>query len=89
MKTNLRMLMDEIFGPENFIGQFVWAAGRKNDSRFLSESHEYIVVYSRKFEIMKREVGEWRSRKEGLDDDRGSKCVSRQNCRMSLAGSGC
>lgn len=66
--ANLRLLMDEVFGPENFVGQFVWAAGRKNDSKFISESHEYIVAYCRNFEILRSEVKEWRSRKEGLDD---------------------
>jgi adenine-specific DNA-methyltransferase len=66
--ANLRLLMDEVFGPENFIGQFVWAAGRKNDSKFISESHEYIVAYCRNFETLRTEVKEWRSRKEGLDD---------------------
>lgn len=66
--ANLRLVMDEIFGPENFVGQFVWSAGRKNDSKFISESHEYIVVYCRNIETLKSNVGEWRSRKEGLDD---------------------
>jgi adenine-specific DNA-methyltransferase len=37
---HLRMLMDHVFGPENFLGQFVWAAGRKNDAKFVSTSHE-------------------------------------------------
>ena len=66
--SNLRLLMDEIFGPENFVGQFIWAAGRKNDSKFVSTSHEYIVVYSRNMIALKSEVGEWRTRKEGLDE---------------------
>ncbi len=66
--ANLRLLMDEVFGPENFIGQFVWAAGRKNDSKFVSESHEYIVVYCRNFEVLASAVGSWKARKDGLDD---------------------
>jgi adenine-specific DNA-methyltransferase len=66
--SNLRLLMDEIFGPENFVGQFIWAAGRKNDSKFVSTSHEYIVAYSRNMTALKSEVGEWRTRKEGLDE---------------------
>jgi adenine-specific DNA-methyltransferase len=66
--SNLRLLMDEIFGPENFVGQFIWAAGRKNDSKFVSTSHEYIVAYSRSMTTLKSEVGEWRTRKEGLDE---------------------
>ena len=41
----LRMLCDEIFGEGNFVAQLVWAAGRKNDSKLISESHEYILCY--------------------------------------------
>lgn len=64
---NLREIMDEIFGPENFIGQLVWAAGRKNDAKFISQSHEYMLVYSRNFSTLRAQVGEWRARKGGLD----------------------
>jgi len=43
----LRALMNEIWGEENFIAQLVWEKSRKNDSRFFSVGHEYIVVFSR------------------------------------------
>jgi adenine-specific DNA-methyltransferase len=64
---HLRLVMDEIFGPENFIGQFVWAAGRKNDAKFVSASHEYIICYARNMSGLKESVGEWRQKKSGLD----------------------
>jgi adenine-specific DNA-methyltransferase len=64
---NLRSIMDEIFGPENFIGQFVWAAGRKNDAKFISSSHEYILVYARSLPALTLSKGKWRQRKDGLD----------------------
>ena len=64
---NLRLLLDSIFGPENFIAQFVWAAGRKNDSKFVSNSHEYMVCYARNIHHLKDTVGEWRTKKEGLE----------------------
>ena len=28
----------------------MWEKGRKNDARFLSVGHEYVVVYARSFE---------------------------------------
>jgi len=65
---NLRALMNDVFGPENFIGQFVWAAGRKNDGKYVSTSHEYILAYARNIGILNESVGEWRSRKQGLDE---------------------
>ena len=64
---NLRQLLDLTFGPENFVGQFVWAAGRKNDSKFVSASHQYIVCYARNIVYLKEHVGEWRTRKDGLE----------------------
>lgn len=64
---NLRAVMDSIFGPENFIGQLVWAAGRKNNGKFISNSHEYVVVYSRSTSYLTEQGVTWRTRKEGLE----------------------
>ena len=64
---NLRAIMDGIFGPENFIAQLVWAAGRKNDARFISSSHEYVVVYARSLAHLVENDLRWRTKKEGLD----------------------
>jgi len=60
--------MDEIFGQENFVADMVWAAGRKNDSRLVSVSHEYIVCYARDTSYLKEQKVEWRQRKKGLED---------------------
>ena len=46
-QPRLRLVMDEVFGQENFVADMVWAAGRKNDSRLISVSHEYIICYAR------------------------------------------
>lgn len=43
----LRMLMDKIFGEENFISNVVWQGGRKNDSRFVSNGADYMLVYAK------------------------------------------
>jgi len=64
---NLREMMDEIFGSQNFIGQFIWAAGKKNDAKFVSNSHEYILCYARDYESLRNEVGQWRITKPGLE----------------------
>lgn len=46
---NLRLLMNEIFGEENFVAQLVWerAYSPKNDAKFISNSHDYVVMYAR------------------------------------------
>lgn len=50
---NLRMIMNEIFGEENFISEFIWnkKSGRQNDARFVSKNHEYILCYCKSEEI--------------------------------------
>lgn len=64
---NLRAMMDGIFGPENFIGQLVWAAGRKNNGKFISNSHEYVVVYARSTSQLTEQGATWRTKKEGIE----------------------
>jgi len=46
---NLRLLMNEIFGEENFIGAFTWRkkAGAGADSKLFFRQHEYILLYSK------------------------------------------
>lgn len=46
--TQLRLLMDEVFGEENFVGQLPWK-GRSGaeDDDFYRRVHEYILVYSK------------------------------------------
>lgn len=45
--ANLRLLMDEIFGEENFVGQIIWKNVTDNNPTNIATEHEYIVVYSR------------------------------------------
>lgn len=50
---NLRQIMDEIFGPENFVANVIWQKvySPKNSARHFSEDHDYIVVYARNSEV--------------------------------------
>src|SRR5699024_4604361 len=43
--VNLKRMCDEVFGEQNYMGEFVWSGGRKNDSKYISISHEYVLVY--------------------------------------------
>jgi len=67
-QENLKKVTNEIFGEANFIAQFVWAAGRKNDSKHVSVSHEYILVYAKSKEFLKTHSIQWRILKTGLDE---------------------
>ena len=48
-QENLKKSCDEIFGKPNFVAQLVWerAFSPKNDARFVSNSHEYILMYAK------------------------------------------
>lgn len=43
--TNLRKLCDEIFGEDNFVASLVWDKNRKNDAKYFSVGHEYMLIY--------------------------------------------
>lgn len=44
----LKVLMDEIFKPENFISNIVWKGrGGRQDSKFIAQVHETIVVFAK------------------------------------------
>jgi adenine-specific DNA-methyltransferase len=46
---NLKKVCNEIFGEKNFIANIVWqrAFSPKNDAKFLSENHDYLLVYAK------------------------------------------
>jgi len=52
---NLRMIMDEIFGEENFIASAIWQRkyAPQNDDKYISALHEYMLVYVRNLEMWK------------------------------------
>jgi len=49
---NLRKLCDEIFGEENFVAELVWerAYAPKNDAKYISNSHDYVLMYAKSIE---------------------------------------
>ncbi|KYD35374.1 Type III restriction-modification system methylation subunit [Geobacillus stearothermophilus] len=65
---NLKKICDEIYGENNFVGRFIWAGGRKNDSKYISISHEYVLVYVKNIHSLIENKITWRERKEGLDE---------------------
>ena len=39
--------LDDAFGEDSALGELVWERGRKNDARFFSLGHEYVLVRAR------------------------------------------
>ncbi len=53
--TNLRKLCDEVFGEENFVAELIWerAYSPKNDAKYISNSHDYVLMYAKAIESFK------------------------------------
>lgn len=49
---NVRKLCDEVFGKVNFLAQIVWQKihSTKNDAKYYSDTHEYLICYSKSIE---------------------------------------
>ncbi|WP_235666108.1 site-specific DNA-methyltransferase [Mycoplasmopsis citelli] len=50
----LKVLMDEIFGENNFIVNFIWEKNyaSKNNNKFVSVNHDYILCYAKNKNIL-------------------------------------
>ena len=48
-QENLKKCCDEVFGAQNFVAQLIWerAYAPKNDARFISNSHDYVLMYAK------------------------------------------
>lgn len=72
---NLKKCCDEVFGNQNFIAQLIWerAFSPKNDARFVSNSHDYVIAYAKNINefIIGRlpRTEEANSRYKNLDND--------------------
>lgn len=51
---NLRLLMNEVFGEENFMQQLIWQrnSGGGNNMKHIATNHEYIFMYARSQEAI-------------------------------------
>lgn len=64
-QASLRRVMDQVFGERNFIAQLVWEKGRKNDAKFFSVGHEYMLVYAKSKQHLRDRGTAWREEKPG------------------------
>ena len=64
-QAQLKLLCDEVFGQENFISNLTWEKGRKNDAKFFSNGHEYMLVYAKSQSYLREQSTVWREEKPG------------------------
>ncbi|MGV1916143.1 site-specific DNA-methyltransferase [Rhizobium sp. 22-785-1] len=67
---SLKRIMDEIFGESNFVATLVWDRNRKNDAKYFSVGHEYMLVYVKSLQELKDHDVKLRAPKEGVDEVR-------------------
>ena len=63
--ANLRELLSEVFGMENFVANITWEKGRKNDAKLFSAGHEYIVIFAKSLARIREAKTIWREEKPG------------------------
>jgi len=62
---NLGLLFNNIFNKENRVADIVWKNSSKNDEKYVSAQHEYLVI---SVKDKSQNKGEWLERKEGLEE---------------------
>ena len=64
---NLRKVCDDIYGEQNFVGQFIWRGGRRNLAKYISTSHEYMLLFAKNLSYISEAKISWNEKKKGLD----------------------
>lgn len=67
---NLKKCMDEIYGLDNYLATLVWDKNRKNDAKYFSVGHEYMLIYSKSSQRLLEDGVIFREPKEGIDEIR-------------------
>lgn len=65
---NLKKLCDEVFGEENYVATLVYDKNRKNDAKYFSVGHEYMLVYFKSAATIYEMGIVLRATKEGIDE---------------------
>ena len=67
---NLKKICDEVFGEENYVATLVYDKNRKNDAKYFSVGHEYMLVYFKSTATIYDMGIVLRATKEGIDEVR-------------------
>ena len=68
--ARLKLLMDRVFGAENFIANVIWQGGRKNDSRYVSVGHDYMLIYAKNEGQLSQNGVRWREKRPAVEEIR-------------------
>lgn len=70
---HLRLILDEVFGKENFVTNIIWQKkfSPQNDAKYFSDMHDFIVVYAKHKNVGSEATGWARNllpRTNGMDE---------------------
>lgn len=65
--SRLKLLMDTLFGEENFVANITWSGSSINNARFVSTSSDYMLIYAKNIEATKSASAKWRTQKHGAE----------------------
>ena len=66
--ANIRSILGDLFGEDNFVASLFWEKGRKNDARLVSSGHDYILIYAKDRAHLSELGVRWREEKPGAAD---------------------
>lgn len=64
----LRLLLDDVFGEDNFVGMFVWQGQGSSLSKAHQGGVDYMLVYARAKDSHFKAFGKWRDTKKGAEE---------------------
>ena len=78
---NLRMIMNEIFGEENFVANIVWQKKQspQNDAIYLSDMHDHIVVYAKRTKEIRSDTNGWQRNLFGRGEEQEARFKNPDN----------
>lgn len=66
--ANLKLLCDKVFDGKNYVATFIWRGGKRNMAKWISTSHEYMLMYAKNLSSCSAAGVEWREEKRGLKE---------------------
>lgn len=65
---DLRLLLDQVLGSENFIANVTWQGSGKNDARYTAGGVDYMLIYARNESLLRSLDTRWKEPKPGIDE---------------------
>lgn len=66
--ARLKLLLDRVFGAENFAANVIWQGSGRNDSRFTSAGIDYMLIYVKSKASLVEQDQRWIEKKSGSDE---------------------